>query len=203
MIMVPAIPGWLIVLIFAAPVVGATLFSFVYGLKLLALPLKPSDRDGLVLAWGLVGFAPVAYGGLWGAATIARAIGPLKVIDLREFLFPVMAITLPGMLTALLLHRSVNSGRLTRVVVTVSLLPSVAALWVNGMLYVGSALWLGVVLPSLLLCRWPANGRHRGAHVCPKCGYDLCGLTHTRCPECGRTAPQPPRRLALPRLDGL
>jgi len=48
-----------------------------------------------------------------------------------------------------------------------------------------------VALAALLVWR---NGYVRGWHaaremhpVCPKCGYDLSGLTQCRCPECGST----------------
>ena len=53
---------------------------------------------------------------------------------------------------------------------------------------------LFAVLPSswfVAALRRSRRNRRRRRGLCPTCGYDLRGLTHDRCPECG--APSSPR----------
>ncbi|GMU20043.1 MAG: hypothetical protein AMXMBFR13_01440 [Phycisphaerae bacterium] len=35
------------------------------------------------------------------------------------------------------------------------------------------------------------TARHKPLPMCLRCGYDLTGLTTSRCPECGQKVPQP------------
>jgi hypothetical protein len=57
---------------------------------------------------------------------------------------------------------------------------------------VGAPFWAPAVLllpyPILVLARGPIRRRRRRRKgLCIHCGYDLRGLTETRCPECGET----------------
>jgi hypothetical protein len=49
----------------------------------------------------------------------------------------------------------------------------------NAVIY-GFALWLLLAVPPVAYRRW----RRKPGH-CPKCGYDLRGTEHEKCPECG------------------
>lgn len=63
-----------------------------------------------------------------------------------------------------------------------------------------------VLVAILCLIRWRIGDRVRNRRRCPRCWYDMAGVTTRRCPECGKAArserglfrPKPRRRWLLP-----
>lgn len=53
------------------------------------------------------------------------------------------------------------------------------------------AFWNGTIGGALLWWAIRARVAIRPERACPHCGYDLQGLPHNRCPECGTTPSQP------------
>ena len=123
-----------------------------------------------------------------------QVLVPLKPL-IMIILFPagIVALNLPlvsikqGICVALVAFLSALSTHLAIAITRsglYSVLPEPTWAGLLGLLCVGFALViLSVIAVKVRMRYWPLVINNK----CPKCGYQLIGLTTTRCPECGRS----------------
>jgi hypothetical protein len=198
MIPIGPIPSWLFA-VAAAPIVGSLLFTLLYAAKLICIPQPTTRRDVFVLVWGVV-FAPACYLAAYLAAVLLDAGNSRSTV---MFFIIVFSLSLPGLLTTCLLRAATGSRPITVVACIASLIPLILSTIGELILIVGPVLWLVMVLPTMLLCKWSTRGRFKLGR-CSTCGYDISGVVSALCPECGTMiSTRLPEPLALPRADAV
>lgn len=166
--------------------ISPILFCLSYFVPLYIRRERVRGRDLLVGVWGLA----FLFGQVLFFALAIRATGGLFAMNTGEHV-SLITIGTPGLITALLVGRALYSFRSAATVVFGTVVAAVASmsLYFSDRPILLPMLWNAFVVAAVFAM--PNGSRNRlwsvDPNKCPKCGYDLNGISESLCPECGQT----------------
>ena len=182
--------GWYIYFLMYTGAYGAV-FIFIHCIARSLSPKPWSDKDALVVCWGIIyGFTALFYG--YPASMLSDALQ--LPVEAGEFVGAISAIGIPSLITVLITASAWRSkpvawsiGVGTLLACSISLLTDE-----NGAIFVAPVVWnfsymLGCCVQNTKDMKLVPENH------CDQCGYDLFGLkANTICPECGHEANRVP-----------